>query len=110
MHSKILILALLRDSESHRNALMKLLRTSFVPQEISVNQFEGIVNSISASNELRFTNFDLHHEGRKYNKVFQISIEMCSTLLCFLPSGGKSKSVKPSCDTVARTETCFPIF
>ena len=55
--SKISILALLRDSESHRNALMKLLGTSFVPREISVNQFEGIVNSISMSNGLGFTDF-----------------------------------------------------
>ena len=40
--SKISILSLLRDFESHRNALMKLLVTSFVPQEISGINLKGL--------------------------------------------------------------------
>lgn len=41
--SKISILSLLLCSETHRSALMKLLSTAYVPQEISVNQLEGVV-------------------------------------------------------------------
>lgn len=37
--SKISILSLLLCSEVHRNALMKLLNTAYVPHEISVGQF-----------------------------------------------------------------------
>ena len=57
--SKISILSLLRDSEPHQNPLMKLLGTSFIPQEISMNQLEGIVSSISTSNGLGFIDYDL---------------------------------------------------
>ena len=46
--SKISILSLLLCSESHRNALMKILGTAFVPQEIFVNQLEGVVAGITA--------------------------------------------------------------
>lgn len=58
-------MSLLRDSEDHRNALIKLLKTSFVPQEISVNQFEHVVASITASNGLGFTDFDFPQRGKK---------------------------------------------
>ena len=73
---KIFILALLRDLEAHKDVLMKLLGTSFFPQDISVNQFEGVVNSISTSNGLIFKDFDLLPEGRGHNKALHISMEI----------------------------------
>lgn len=39
--SKISILSLLLCSKAHRNALIKFLSATQVPQEINVNQFEG---------------------------------------------------------------------
>ena len=60
---------------------MNLLGTSFVPQEIYMNQFEGIVNRISASNGLGFTNFHLPPERRKHNKALHISMEIAKTTL-----------------------------
>jgi hypothetical protein len=94
--AKISILALLRDSEPHRNALMQLLGTSFVPQEISVNQFGGIVNNISASNGLGFTDFDLPPEGRKHNKALHVSVEIARTTLSrVLVDTGSSLNVLP---------------
>ncbi|XP_050909309.1 uncharacterized protein LOC127123094 [Lathyrus oleraceus] len=47
--SKISMLSLLMCSEAHREALVKFLRTAHVPQEISVCQFEGVVNNIATS-------------------------------------------------------------
>ncbi|XP_050914741.1 uncharacterized protein LOC127129632 [Lathyrus oleraceus] len=47
--SKISMLSLLMCSEAHRDALVKFLRTSHVPQAISVCQFEGVVNNIATS-------------------------------------------------------------
>ncbi|XP_050877316.1 uncharacterized protein LOC127081075 [Lathyrus oleraceus] len=47
--SKISMLSLLMCSEAHREALVKFLRTAHVPQEISVCQFEGVVNNIANS-------------------------------------------------------------
>lgn len=53
--SKISILSLLLSSESHRNALMKILGATFVPQEISVNQLEGVAAGITAGRSLGFS-------------------------------------------------------
>ncbi|XP_050877043.1 uncharacterized protein LOC127080791 [Lathyrus oleraceus] len=47
--SKISMLSLLMCSEAHRDALVKNLRTTHVPQEISVCQFEGVVNNTATS-------------------------------------------------------------
>lgn len=47
--SKISILSLLLCSETHRNALVKLLSFDFVPQDITINQLEGVVASISTN-------------------------------------------------------------
>lgn len=79
--SKISIFSLLLCSEAHRNALMKLLSSAFMPQNITVNQLEGVVASISADNGLGFTNFDLPPEGRNHNKALHISMECKGTTL-----------------------------
>lgn len=69
---KISILSLLLCSVAHTNALMKLLSSSFVPQNIIVDQLEGVVASISADNGLGFTGFDLPPKGRNHNKALHI--------------------------------------
>lgn len=94
--SKISILSLLLCSETHRNALIKLLSTVYVPQEISVNQLEGVISSISAENGLGFTDVDLPHEGRSHNKALHISIECKGTTLSHvLVDTGSSLNVLP---------------
>lgn len=79
--SKISILSLLLCSEAHRNALMKLLSSAFVPQNITVNQLEGVVASISVDNGLGFMDFDLPPEVRNHNKALHISMECKGTTL-----------------------------
>lgn len=60
---------------------MKLLSSTFVPQDITVNQLEGVMASISADNGLGFTDFDLLPEGRNHNKALHISMECKGTTL-----------------------------
>lgn len=79
--SKISILSLLLCSEAHRNALMKLLNSAFVPQEISVNQFEGVIANITAGTGLGFTDFDLPPKGKNHNKALHISIKCTGVVL-----------------------------
>lgn len=68
--SNISILSLLLlCSETHRNALMKLLTSVFVPQNITLNQVEGFMASVSTDNGLGFTYIVLPHEGRNHNKI-----------------------------------------
>ncbi|XP_050875552.1 uncharacterized protein LOC127079174 [Lathyrus oleraceus] len=94
--SKILILSLLICFEAHRNALIKLLSSAFVPQNIIVNQLERVVASISADNGLGFTDFDLPPEGRNHNKVMHISMECKGTTLSHvLVDTGSSLNVLP---------------
>ncbi|XP_050889558.1 uncharacterized protein LOC127094827 [Lathyrus oleraceus] len=67
--SKISILSLLLCSEAHRNVLGKLLSSSFVPQNITVNQLEWVVASISADNGLGFTELDLPLKGCNHKNL-----------------------------------------
>lgn len=52
-----------------------------MPQEISVCQFEGVVNNISASTSLGFNDEELPSEGRNHNKAFHIFTECVDTIL-----------------------------
>ena len=61
-----------------------------------MNQFEGIVNRIYASNGVGFTDFDLPPEGRKHNKALHISMEIAKTTLSrVLVDTGSSLNVLP---------------
>lgn len=94
--SKILILSLLMCSEAHRYTLVKFLRTTHVPHEISVCRFEGVVNNIASSISLGFSDDELPPEGRKYNKALHISIERVNTILSrVLVDTGSSLNVLP---------------
>lgn len=62
-------------SEAHRDALVKFLRIAHVPQDISVYQFEGVVNNIVASISLGFSENEHPPEERNHNKAMHISIE-----------------------------------
>ncbi|XP_058784300.1 uncharacterized protein LOC131659076 [Vicia villosa] len=94
--SKISILQLLLCSETHRNALLRLLGTAFVPPEISVNQLEGVVSNINAGNGLGFTDADLPSEGRNHNRALHISVECKGTMLSrVLVDNGSSLNVLP---------------
>lgn len=94
--SKISILSLLLCSKSHRNALMKILGATFVPQEISVNQLEGVAAGITAGRSLGFTDEDLPLEGRNHNKALHISVECVDTTLSrVLVDTGSSLNVLP---------------
>ena len=79
--SKMSILSLFIYSEPHRNALMKLLKNTFMPHEITVNQFENVCANISVGNGLGFTDFDFPPEGSDHNKALHISMECRGTTL-----------------------------
>ncbi|XP_050889426.1 uncharacterized protein LOC127094663 [Lathyrus oleraceus] len=73
--SKFSILSLLLCSEAHRDDLLKFLSAAHVPQEITVNQFEGVVANIASKGCLCFCDDELPPEGKNYNKALHISIE-----------------------------------
>ncbi|XP_058783353.1 uncharacterized protein LOC131658035 [Vicia villosa] len=94
--SKISMLSLLTCSEAHAKALMKFLKAAHVPQEISVNQFENCVASLTTNNYLGFSDADLTPAGKSHNKALHISIECKGTTLSHvLVDNGSSLNVLP---------------
>lgn len=90
------MLSLLIWSEAHRDALVKFMIDAHMPQEISICQFEGVVNNITTSLSLGFSNEELPSEGSNHNKAFQISIECVYTMLSrILVDIGSSLNVMP---------------
>lgn len=57
--SKISIMSLLTNSEVHRQALMRVIEQAHVTRDITVNQFDGIVNNTTACSNLNFNNEEL---------------------------------------------------
>lgn len=90
------MLSLLICLEAHRDALVKFLRMAYVPQEISVCQFEGVVNNIASNLSLGFNYDELPPEGRNHNKALHISIECVDTILSrVLVDTGSSLNMLP---------------
>ena len=73
--SKMSILSLLIYFEAHMNTLTKLLKNSFVPQEITVGHFEIVSANKSIGNGFGFTDFDIPLEWHNHNKALHISME-----------------------------------
>src|SRR3954467_13152860 len=94
--SKISMLSLLKYSEAHAKALMKFLKAAHVPQEISVDQFENCVASLTVDNGLGFSDADSTPAGKNHNKALHISIECNGTTLSHVPvDNGSSLNVLP---------------
>ncbi|XP_073219507.1 uncharacterized protein [Cicer arietinum] len=74
--TRISLLSLLMNYESHRKLLMKILNEAHVTHDITVDKFGGIINNITANNHLTFTDDELPTEWRGHNKALHISV-MC---------------------------------
>ncbi|XP_050893526.1 uncharacterized protein LOC127100414 [Lathyrus oleraceus] len=79
--SKISILSLLLSSEAHLKALLKVLNTAHVMQDITVDQFDDVVANIIASRYLGFNEAELPLEGNAHNKALHISVTCTDSLL-----------------------------
>ncbi|CAJ2674231.1 unnamed protein product [Trifolium pratense] len=94
--SKISILSLLLNSEVHRDALMKVLDQAFVDQDVTVDQFGGIVGNIMISSNLSFNDEELPEEGTKHNLGLYISMNCQSDALSnVLVDNGSALNVMP---------------
>lgn len=94
--SKISIMYLLLSFEAHRKALLKVLNTSHVMKETTVDQFDDVVVNITASRCLGFNEAELPLEGNGHNKALYISFTCIDTLISrFLVDTGSSLNVIP---------------
>ncbi|XP_050919832.1 uncharacterized protein LOC127137412 [Lathyrus oleraceus] len=82
--------------KGHRDALLKILKRAFFPQEITINQLETVVSSVNANHGLGFTDLDLTMDGRYHNKELRISMECKGVVLSHvLIDTGSSLNVLP---------------
>ncbi|XP_050909151.1 uncharacterized protein LOC127122922 [Lathyrus oleraceus] len=95
--SKISIFSLLLSSEAHCKALLKVLNTSHMMQDITVDQFDDVVANITASRYLGFNEVELPPEGKAHNKALHISVTCTDSLLSrVLVDTGSSLNVLPN--------------
>ena len=62
-------------STTHRKLLMKILNGAHVEKNISLDKFEGIVNNITVSDFLTFSDDEIPVEGRGHNKALHVSVK-----------------------------------
>ena len=79
--SKIFILSLLMNSDTHKEELMKVLDQAFVDHDVTIDQFSGIVGNITACNNLSFSDEDRPEEGRNHNFTLHVYMNCLSCSL-----------------------------
>jgi len=60
---------------------MKILSEAHVAHDISVEKFGGIINNITTSNYLTFTDDELPIEGKRHNKALHVSIKCANHMV-----------------------------
>lgn len=72
--SKIFVLSLLMNSEAHWEALQKVLEQTYMDNNVTIDQFDGIMANITTCNNLSFSNEELPEQGRNHNLALYISM------------------------------------
>ncbi|XP_052481154.1 uncharacterized protein LOC128035453 [Gossypium raimondii] len=94
--ARISVLELLLSSESHRNALIKVLNETYVANDISVSKLDRLVNNINADNFIFFNNDEIPPGGMGSTKALHITAR-CNgcTLPGILVDNGSALNVLP---------------
>ncbi|XP_057965409.1 uncharacterized protein LOC131155971 [Malania oleifera] len=96
MPAHISVLSLLLNSETHREALLKVLNQAYIPQDISVDKFNHVIGSLAASNYITFTDEEIPPEGQGHNKALHISTKCKDHMMSrVLIDNGSSLNVMP---------------
>ncbi|XP_012488105.1 uncharacterized protein LOC105801338 [Gossypium raimondii] len=80
--ARISVLALLLNSEGHRNALLKVLNETYVADDISINKLDRLVGNISADNFISFSDDEILPGGIGSTRALHITAK-CKG--CMLP-------------------------
>ncbi|RDX83334.1 hypothetical protein CR513_35753, partial [Mucuna pruriens] len=73
--TRIFFLSLLINSKSHRELLLKVLNKVHVPQDITPAKFEAIINNITVSHHLSFSEEEVLVEGKNHNRPLHIAVK-----------------------------------
>ncbi|XP_050875250.1 uncharacterized protein LOC127078874 [Lathyrus oleraceus] len=79
-----------------KEALLKVLAQAHVTQNITVDQFDGVVANITACNTLSFIREELPEDGQNHNRALHISVKCKDDALArVLVDTGSSLNVMP---------------
>ncbi|XP_070005573.1 uncharacterized protein [Nicotiana sylvestris] len=98
--AQISILSLLQNSKAHKNALMKVLSSAYVPNNITGGEMANIVRQVN--HKIIFHEDELPPEGLNHNQVLHITVQFEDKLIArVLVDGGLSLNICPL-DTLKR--------
>ncbi|XP_070008170.1 uncharacterized protein [Nicotiana sylvestris] len=94
--SQIFILALLQNSEAHKNALVKVLSEAYVPNNIIGGERANMVGQVLESHKITFHEDELPPEGLGHNKALHITVQCEDYFITkILIDGGSSLNICP---------------
>ncbi|RDX69713.1 hypothetical protein CR513_51131, partial [Mucuna pruriens] len=94
--ARISLLALLVNSEGHRQLLLKTLREAHVAKDISMEKFGGIVGSLTATHHISFSKDELPKEGSSHNLPLHVAVKCGEYVMArVLIDNGSSLNVMP---------------
>ncbi|XP_050901926.1 uncharacterized protein LOC127108493 [Lathyrus oleraceus] len=79
--SKISMLSLLLSSKAHRDSLMKVLSAAHITKDITVEQFDDVIDCVTTRKFLGFNDDELSIEGKNHNKALHISLRCIDIIL-----------------------------
>ena len=94
--AKISLLALMMNSEPHREAVLKVLKQAYVPHNALIEKINRLVGNVMMDNYISFNDDEIPSDGRGSTKALHITtrVKDC-TLLKVLIDNGSSLNVMP---------------
>ncbi|XP_040963918.1 uncharacterized protein [Gossypium hirsutum] len=94
--ARISVLALLLNSEGHRNALLNVLNETYVADDISINKLDRLVGNINADNFISFSDDEIPPRGMGSTRALHITARCKGCILLgVLVDNGSALNVLP---------------
>ncbi|XP_070006656.1 uncharacterized protein [Nicotiana sylvestris] len=94
--AQISILALLQSSETHKNALRKILSETYVPSNITGGEMANMVGKVLEIQKITFHKDELPPQGLSHNKALHITVQCKDHFITrILVNGGSSLNICP---------------
>ena len=96
LSTKISLLALMLNSELHREAVLKALKQAYVPHNTSIDKIDHLVGNIMMDNYISFSDDEIPPDGHGSTKALHITTKVKDcTLPKVLIDNGSSLNVMP---------------
>ena len=94
--AKISLLALMMNSEPHREVVLKILKQAYVPHNAPIDKIDRLVGSIMMDNYISFSDDEIRPNSRGSTKALHITTKVKDcTLPKVLIDNGSSLNVMP---------------